>query len=190
MEHKGTVPFETDRLYLRAFTPDDAQAMFENWAGDEDNVRYLPWPAYRDAAQVREFLTAREEGYKEPTEYGWCIVLKETGEPIGDVSVVSMDEASDSCEIGWVISKRYWGAGLAPEALRRVMAYLFDEVGFNRIRACHDARNPASGRGLVKSGMRYEGTERQGRKDKYGNYKDVVHYAALRSDARRTDRLY
>ena len=36
MEHKGTIRIETDRLVLRRFTPDDAEAIFNNWASDDE----------------------------------------------------------------------------------------------------------------------------------------------------------
>ena len=39
--HKGTQAIHTERLTLRKFTVDDAQAMFENWANDERVTRYL-----------------------------------------------------------------------------------------------------------------------------------------------------
>ena len=38
--HKGTQTIHTERLILRKFTVDDAQAMFENWANDE-NMMYV-----------------------------------------------------------------------------------------------------------------------------------------------------
>ena len=41
--HKGTQTIHTERLILRKFTIDDAQAMFENWASDEKVTRYLTW---------------------------------------------------------------------------------------------------------------------------------------------------
>ena len=41
--HKGTQTIHTERLILRKFTVDDAQAMFENWASDERVTRYLTW---------------------------------------------------------------------------------------------------------------------------------------------------
>ena len=40
LRHTGTVPLTTKRLFLRRLTPDDADAMFENFASDEDVVRY------------------------------------------------------------------------------------------------------------------------------------------------------
>lgn len=41
MNHKGTVTLETERLILRRFTMDDAEAMFRNWASDPEVTKYL-----------------------------------------------------------------------------------------------------------------------------------------------------
>ena len=41
--HKGTQTIHTERLILRKFTVEDAQAMFENWANDERVTRFLTW---------------------------------------------------------------------------------------------------------------------------------------------------
>ena len=41
MVHKGTVRIETERLILRRFVIDDAEAMYRNWAGEEEVVRFL-----------------------------------------------------------------------------------------------------------------------------------------------------
>ena len=44
------------------------------------------------------------------------------------------------------------------EALKAVMDFLFDEVGFNRLESRHDPNNPNSGKVMVKCGMKYECT--------------------------------
>jgi len=41
MNHKGTVTLETERLILRRCTLDDAEAMFQNWASDDEVTKYL-----------------------------------------------------------------------------------------------------------------------------------------------------
>ncbi len=41
MNHTGTVRLETERLILRWFTMDDAEAMFCNWASDPEVTKYL-----------------------------------------------------------------------------------------------------------------------------------------------------
>ena len=47
MEHKGTKQIETERLLLRPFTMNDASAMYNNWASDEEVTRFLMWPAHK-----------------------------------------------------------------------------------------------------------------------------------------------
>ena len=68
------------------------------------------------------------------------------------------------------------------EALGRVMAFLFDAVGFHRIAICHDVQNPASGRVMEKCGLRLEGIFRHERKRRDGSWMDVAHYAMLAED--------
>ena len=41
MTHKGTRTIETDKLTLRQFTTDDAEAMFANWANDPEVTSLL-----------------------------------------------------------------------------------------------------------------------------------------------------
>ena len=64
------------------------------------------------------------------------------------------------------------------EALQAVMDFLFDEVGFNRLEARHDPRNPYSGNVMLKCGMKYEGTNRQSDWNNQGLC-DACHYALL-----------
>ena len=71
------------------------------------------------------------------------------------------------------------------EALRRVMDYLFDVVGLNRVAACHDVDNPRSGRVMDKAGMTREGILRQAGKNNLGIH-DVVWHGAIRGDLSKT----
>lgn len=43
MNHKGTVTLETERLILRRFVAEDANAMFNNLVNDVDVTKYLRW---------------------------------------------------------------------------------------------------------------------------------------------------
>lgn len=89
--------------------------------------------------------------------YQWAIVPKNLSEPIGCVSVVSQDNRIATAQAGYAIGKRWWHEGITSEALKRVMDFLFDQVGFNRIEARHDPRNTHSGAVMKKYGMLYEG---------------------------------
>ena len=182
LNHKGTVTIETDRLILRPFAMEDAEAMYRNWASDDEVSKHLTWPTHTSVEISKMVLTDWTSHYPEPDFYNWAIVLKENGpEPIGNISVVGIDNKVDAATMGYCMSRAHWGKGVMTEALTAVIAFLFDEVGFNRVEADHDPNNPASGRVMEKSGMRYEGTHRQAVRTNCGIV-DIKKWAILKSD--------
>ena len=182
LTHKGTKTIETDRLILRQFTMDDAAPMFRNWASDDQVTRYLTWPTHESVEISSMVLSDWTSHYGEPDFYNWAIVLKENGpEPIGNISVVHVKDSTLCATMGYCMSRAHWRKGIMAEALTALIAFLFDEVGFNRIEADHDIENPASGRVMQKSGMTFEGTSRQGGHNNRGII-DLCHWAILKSD--------
>lgn len=184
MNKTGTKEIETARLILRRFTVDDAQAMFDNWASDPEVTKFLTWPTHRSADVSRMVLESWIPQYEDGGYFNWAIVWKETGKAVGNISVVKLNEETGAADMGYCLGRAFWGCGVMTEALKAAMAYLFDEAGFNRVAACHDARNPASGRVMEKAGMKLEGVWRQAGKNNQGLCDEVWH-AALRSDFRR-----
>ena len=184
MKHIGTIKIETERLILRRFRIEDAPEMYRNWASDPEVTAYLTWPPHERVEDTKSILSDWISKYGEQDFYNWAMELKETGEVIGNISVVALYEPLSEAKMGYCMSRAYWGRGLMPEALRAVIALLFDEVGANRVEARHDARNPKSGRVMSKAGMLFEGVLRQAGKSNAGICDEVV-YAILRSDRKR-----
>jgi len=183
MNHKGTVEIETPHLLLRRITMEDAPAIFENWASDDEVTRYLTWPTHQTVRDSEGFITFLEGLYTSPDAYQWGIVLKENGKLIGNISVVRMDEIIESVDLGWVLGRSYWGQGIMPEAAKAVRDFLFDEVGVHRVAARHDVRNQKSGRVMQKIGMKFEGTLRAAGKNNQGIC-DISCYSILKEDTR------
>lgn len=184
MKHLGTEYLETQGLVLRRFTLEDAEAMFKNWASDPEVTKYLTWPAHKDVEATRLILKEWVNRYSRADNYQWAIALKESpSEPIGSISVVYQNDSVALTQIGYCIGRRWWHKGITSEALKRVMDYLFDEVGMNRIEATHDPLNANSGAVMEKCGMRYEGTMRQAGRNNRGIC-DLCYYAALAADRR------
>jgi ribosomal-protein-alanine N-acetyltransferase len=46
MTHRDTVTLETERLILRRFEFDDAEAMYRNWANDPEVTKFMTWPTH------------------------------------------------------------------------------------------------------------------------------------------------
>ena len=182
LKHIGTQNIETERLLLRKFKSDDAGQVFNNWAKDPDNVKYLTWKAHEKIGDTLDIINKWIDGYKNKDFYRWCITLKETGEVIGGIDVVDIIEFRSTCEIGYVLSKKYWNNGFMTEALRAVINYLFGSVGFNRIQLLHLVDNPASGKVMIKCGMKCEGILRQYGIKNTGEYSDTAIYSILRRE--------
>lgn len=161
MKHLGTKRIETERLTLRPFTMDDGEAMFRNWASDPEVTKFLTWPAHGSIEVSEMVLSDWVSHYGEEDYYQWAIVVKESGQPIGSISVVSKNDRAELVHIGYCIGKNWWHQGYTSEALKAVMDFFFDEVGVNRVETRHDPNNPNSGRVMVKCGMKFEGTLRQ-----------------------------
>lgn len=161
MKHIGTKELETSRLILRRFTMLDAEPMYRNWASDPEVTKFLTWPSHSSVAISRMVLADWVAGYEKDDFYQWAIVLKETGEPIGSISAVSLNDKAELAHIGYCIGKQWWHRGYMSEALKAVMDFFFDQVGMRRIETRHDPRNPHSGGVMRKCGMTYEGTLRQ-----------------------------
>lgn len=179
MEHKGTRPLETARLLLRPFVMEDGDAMYRNWASDPVVTTYLMWPPHESREVSCHVLEEWVGRYEEPSFYQWAIVLKEIGEPIGSISVNNpIDNTVKMAHMGYCLGRKWWHRGITSEALERVIRYLFDEVGLNRIESRHDPRNPNSGAVMKKCGMKYEGTLRQADWNNQGIC-DASYYALL-----------
>ena len=178
VKHLGTQNLETSRLILRPFTLADADAMYRNWASDPEVTKFLTWPAHSSIAVSEMVIGSWLQEYEKDSYYQWMIVPKERGQPIGSISVVRQKDAIEEAEIGYCLGSAWWHQGIMTEALNAVMAFLFEQVGMNRVAARHDANNPHSGGVMQKCGMVYEGTMRSADRNNQG-FCDVVQYSML-----------
>lgn len=184
MEHKGTKRLETERLLLRAFVVEDAEAMYHNWANDPEVTKYLTWPAHERVEVSRAVLKDWTSHYGELDYYQWAIILKEEDEPIGSIGVVRGDDQLELVHIGYCIGKKWWKQGIMSEALAALIKFLLEEVNVNRIESRFDPNNPGSGKVMEKCGMAYEGTLREADWNNQGRC-DTVMYAILAKDYER-----
>ena len=182
MNHCGTKKLETERLILRRFQKDDVKAMYENWASDDEVTKYLTWPTHQSINVSQSIIDEWINSYDNEKYYQWAIVYKEySNEPIGSISAVYMNEDVSMVHVGYCIGKNWWHQGITSEALKAIIDFFFDQVGFNRIESRHDPRNPNSGKVMQKCGMKYEGTLRSADRNNQG-LRDACYYAILRDE--------
>ena len=171
---------ETPRLTLRRLEMRDANDIYD-YGRDPQVARHVLWDAYTSVSEVRGYIRYMIRKYRSGEPSSWGIVEKETGRVVGTIGYMWYQKDNNACEVGYSLARRCWNRGYMTEALTAVIDYAFTVLKINRIEAQHEVDNPASGRVMVKSGMRYEGTLR-GRIFNKGHFSDVALYAILRED--------
>lgn len=151
----GTVEIETARFTLRRFQMSDAGDIYANWLSDEDSAKYNAWKVHSSIEVTKEYLSEWINFYKNKDYLHWAVEDKATKEVIGSVSVANIKKKKRCCEVGYTIAKKLWNQGIATEVLIRVLNYLTQEAGFEKVCALHDIRNEASGRVMEKAGMKF-----------------------------------
>ena len=161
--------FETARLSVRKFRDEDARKLYENHMDDEVR-RWFPNECYADEAEaldaIRFYADCVDNGR---LPYVLGVVLKETGELIGDTGISEVEGRPDEAEIGYCIGEKYRGKGYASELLTAISGYVASRFGIRTIfgRVVHG--NAASAKVLEKNGYQFIEEELGAEDDPYGN---------------------
>ncbi len=163
---------ETSRLILRQITesPEDGKDSLE-FINDYSVYRY--WGVYDEAndadgsGRPRKMIkldyhyksTMKE--YKARSELTWLMELKDTHKVIGEVVLYDfrLDKQAD---IGYRISKNYWGKGFTPEAGQAMCKVAFEALDLTRLQIRCFTNNQSSVRVAEKLGFEKEGMIKQG----------------------------
>jgi ribosomal-protein-alanine N-acetyltransferase len=151
------VILETDRLLVREYVEEDAEAFFK-LNTDPEVLRFVPDKALLNVEQARQLLIDhpmadyRKHGFGR----GACI-LKSTGEQIGFAGLKYLDELGE-IDVAYRLLPAYWGQGLATEAALASVRYGFVDLGLKRIIGLVMPENIASVRVLEKAGLRHAET--------------------------------
>ncbi|MEV0612025.1 GNAT family N-acetyltransferase [Nonomuraea sp. NPDC050404] len=177
-------PLETARLLLRPFTENDFDALYDLQSRPEV-TRYLLFDT-RDQGQVRQALQDRIRSAAleaEGDNLGLAVVLRATGEVIGEVVLFWRSREHRQGEIGYIFHPGHGGKGYATEASEEMLRLGFEELGLHRIVGRLNARNTASARVLQRLGMRREAELIHSQLLK-GEWADEVVYAMLEDEWR------
>lgn len=178
----NTKRLETNRLILRKFTIEDAEAMYRNWVTDPECCKFLPWNVHQNIDETKSIVQKWVNEY-ENGSYHWVVELKSNHEIIGSISVVRLHEEHKTAEIGYCYGSKFWNHGYATESLRRVLEYLLKECGFYLVECGHISGNPASGRVMQKVGMKKDAVLRERHINKATQERnDLIFYSIKQSE--------
>lgn len=148
------VTLRTERLLLRPWKFTDLEDLYE-YASVDGVGQMAGWKPHENREESLAVLTRFVEGKK-------TFALEYEGKVIGSLGVETYNEgkfpefAGLKCrEIGYVLSKDYWGRGLMPEAVGETIRYLFEEVGLDVIFCSHFMSNHQSARVQEKCGFHH-----------------------------------
>ena len=143
---------ETKRLLLREMNQQDFSALFNIFSHPETMKHY---PAPFDKKRVKDWIEWNIQNYR---NYGfglWSVVLKETGQVIGDCGITIQNINGDLLpEIGYHVHKNYWKRGYGSEAAKAVRDYAFQNTDYEILYSYVKYTNLASASTAQKIGMK------------------------------------
>ena len=145
---------ETERLILRLWKKTDANDMFE-YASDERVGPNAGWPVHESVETSKGII---DNFIKRNDTY--AIVLKSENKVIGSLGLHDrrpdkLFENLKQREVGYVLNPSYWGKGIVPEAVKRVIKYGFEDLNLDLIWCAHFSFNEKSKRVIEKCGFNY-----------------------------------
>lgn len=150
----SNVVLTTKRLVIRPWTMDDLEDFYE-YAKVDGVGQMAGWLPHESIDKTREILDLFINEKK-------TFALEYHGKTIGSIGIEKYDETKypdfktkKAREIGFVLSKAYWGQGLMPEAVKRVITYLFEEDHLDLIFCGHFKWNHQSASVQRKCGFHH-----------------------------------
>lgn len=150
----SNVILQTERLTLRPFRLDDLSDFYEYASVDGvgQMAGWLPHKNREESRSILDMFIAEKKTF----------AIEYDGKVIGSLGVEEYDEAElpeyrekRGRELGYVLSKAYWGRGLMPEAVRAAIDYLFGTLKLDFLVCGHFTENEQSRRVQEKCGFRH-----------------------------------
>jgi RimJ/RimL family protein N-acetyltransferase len=173
------VPIETDRLTLRRYLETDYDDLLKLQSND-DVTRFLLYES-KTPEQVRDSLQERLADVPLDADgqaLTLAVILRETGQHVGEVTFFLVTTEHRLGEIGFVFQPEFQGRGYAAEASVELLRLGFESLGLHRIIGRLDARNSASAGLLKRLGLRQEAHFVRNEKIK-GEWTDEAVFAML-----------
>lgn len=170
----------TGQLVLRQVEAKDIPFIVRYAGSDAVHATTLMIPYPYTEQHAIDWMAGHEAAAAGGTGIVWAIVDAASDDLIGAIDI-RLNMTHKRAEIGYWIGPAHWGKGYATQAVGALIKYGFETLGLYRIHADHFDGNDASGRVMLKNGMKREGVLR-GQFIKDGRPIDSVMYAITRPD--------
>ncbi len=162
--------FLTQRLIIREYVKDDIRDFLRVIRQPEIYPTTYGIPRDYSLLRAKWWMRVIKQNRREGSAFEYAVILRDSGEYIGNVGLINIDSNHAHCDISYYIDSSKTSCGYATEASMAMLDYGFYDLGFHKINGVCMSINAASRRVMEKLGMKYEGTLRQ------DLYKDGIFY--------------
>ncbi len=148
----------TPRLIIRSIRDTDIPVLYERIFGDPEVMRFISSgvsPNIEHAAQRAHKYMSWEQRFGMSF---WAVILKQTGELIGNCGLIPVEGHGPEIEIGYDTAQKFWRQGYTSEAAAACLKVGFETLKLKRIIAICDPLNTGSWKVMEKIGMHKAGT--------------------------------
>jgi len=168
---------QTSRLTLRPMTITDAQSLHAIMS-DAEVMAFWDMSEIEDIELTIEILKSQLADMKAKKSSYWAMTRTEDGLFVGCCDLSEIDRWHHRAEVGFIVSKAFWGDGYAQEAMEAVVDHAAQAMKLRRLTARTHLGNFRSVKLLEKLGFRQEGLLR-GYVDRDGERRDCLMFGLL-----------
>lgn len=149
------VMLETERFFIRPWKYSDLNDFFE-YASFCGVGEMAGWNHHKSIEESRKILDMFIDEHKT-----FALELKDNKKVIGSIGIEKINALNDPYknmygkEIGYVLSKDYWGRGLMTETVKKVMDFCFDDLRLDYLWISHWIKNDKSRRVIEKCEFKF-----------------------------------
>jgi [ribosomal protein S5]-alanine N-acetyltransferase len=135
--------FESNHLIFREFVYEDWKPTFA-YQNDKNFLKFYP-ESHRSESDVQSLITlfVNWQNQIPRKNYQLALILKSSNKLIGNAGLRKSKTKKQVSEIGLEIDPKYWGQGLATQAMKSVLEFGFKELKLEAIEGFCNPKNTA-----------------------------------------------
>ena len=170
----------TERLTLREPLLADAADYYI--VGRDPEVQRYNAPIMQNVGEAEALIEEVRAEYSKQEGISWAVTLNNSDTVLGLFGFYHWSHNHRRAEVGYALTRAWWGQGIGTEAVRAMIRFGFEEMNLHRVYAGTIADNHESVRMLEKIGFLLEGTKRESSWEDDGTIHDSAMYGLLRRE--------
>ncbi len=154
------IEIKGDGIILKQLKESDAFMIYRN-INDKSVLRYLTTSYPYEPKKAYIFIRKSLIKIKRKIGYDLGIFVQGTGELVGIISLMKINDNYKNAELGYWLGRDYWRIGIMNRAVNLILGFAFKELSLMRVQAKVMHPNDASRKLLEKSGFKFEGRMRK-----------------------------